>query len=338
MNSVHRNGEAVEVVQNDAGRDCVVDGRLDDHPEKALTDPVALRKQLVALRVPRLHRFALPLAGDWAMIIAAFALARWINHPGAYILCTLFIGTRQHALGVLGHDGAHRLGTPRLWLNNALTQLFIFWPLGTTMSGYKSFHFPHHRFLNTEQDTEMAYRNLGAPEWDVPRTRNGIAWRFFKDLAGLGAFEALRLMVSMRAEKLRHYLGPWLTIAILSGMAIATGNAWIPIMWFAAFFSSFVAVWRLRCWVEHLGTDDTHRISMPPVMAFMVAPHNAWMHWEHHEWPAIPFWNLPRARKLETTTPVLSIWELFRYYGQCPVIKTGQATLDKAGKSLIVGA
>jgi hypothetical protein len=78
-----------------------------------------------------------------------------------------------------------------------------------------------------------------------------------------------------------------------------------------------------------------HTARDPPVLAFIVAPHNTWMHWEHHEWPAIPFWNLPQARELETTTPVISIWELFRFYGRCPAIKTGQPTLDKFGKSLI---
>lgn len=310
-------------------------GPLDDHPDEAPPDSPEVKERIAELRVPKLHRFALGLAADWLVIIAAMVVARQIDHWAAYVAAVFIIGTRQHAIGILGHDGAHRMASRNRWLNNAVTELFCFWPNCGDMNGYRRFHFPHHRFLNTSRDPEMAYRELGTPEWDVPRTRRGILWRFVKDLCGLGAGEGVRLLYSMRPESWKGWIGPVATVAIAAAITVATGTSWILLLWFAAFFTSFAAVWRLRCWIEHLGTEDTHRVSMPRWLTWLVAPHNVWMHWEHHRWPAVPYWNLPRARALVPEVPVVSIWQLFKYYGECPPVPSGKPTLDDAGRSLI---
>jgi fatty acid desaturase len=293
------------------------------------------RAELARLATPRFSRFAAGLAADWAVIVALFVLVRRVDHWAAYALAVAILGTRQHALGILGHDGAHRLAARRRWINNPVTQLFTMWPLATDMNAYRHFHFPHHAFLNTPRDPEMYYRRLGDPEWDLPRTTAGIAWRFARDMVGLGAFEVLRVLYSVRPRRWREAAGPLLTFALAGAAAAVTGSLWIVGLWLAAMFTSFVAVWRLRCWLEHLGTDDTHRLWLPPWFAWIVAPHNVYMHWEHHKWPAIPYWNLPRARALDTTVPILSLGDLCRLFDRSQAIKSGTPTLDAAGTSLL---
>jgi len=297
--------------------------------------PGPSHRELMSLSTPQLHRFLAGLAADWIPIVLAMVLARQINHWAAYAFAAVVIGTRQHAIGILGHDGAHRLASRRRWLNKAVTQLFCFWPIGADMNAYRHFHFPHHKFLNTPRDPEMAYRLLGAPEWDVPCDRRGLVVRFLKDMIGLGTFEAFRVLYSIRPTKLSELAGPVLTLAAAVAVTALTGTLWVLILWYAAFFTAFVAVWRLRCWIEHVGTDDTHRLHVGLVVAWILAPHNVYMHWEHHKWPAIPYWNLPRARARDSSVPVQSFWELLRYYGRCRPVTSGEPTLDESGRSLL---
>src|SRR6185295_2065338 len=283
-------------------------------PPRAMREALSpSHRDLIALATPKLHRFLLGVASDWVPIVLAIVLAGMIDHWAVYVLAVIIIGTRQHGIGVLGHDGAHRLAGRRRWLNNAVTQIFCFWPISADMNAYRHFHFPHHKFLNTPRDPEMAYRLMGAPEWDVPRDRRGLGIRFLKDMLGLGTFEAFRVLYSIRPTTLAEVAGPVLTLAAAIVVTALTGTLWVLVLWYAAFFTSFVAVWRLRCWIEHVGTDDTHRLHVSPVVAWLLAPHNVYMHWEHHKWPAIPYWNLPRARAMDSSMPVQSFWELLRF-------------------------
>jgi fatty acid desaturase len=288
-------------------------------------------KILASLRKVKFHRFLIGLLADWLVIVAVLILAKEINHVAAWLAAVFIIGTRQHAIGVLGHDGAHKLASGKIWLNDSVTQLFCFWPVSADMYAYKPFHFPHHKFVNTPKDPEMEYRRLGDPEWDIPRSQLGITIRFVKDLVGLGAFETIRVLYSIRPKRFTGYLGPLLTFTAASVVTGLTGTLWILAVWVAALFTSFPAVWRVRCWIEHLGTDSTHRVTMASWLSWFIAPHNVYMHWEHHKWPAIPYWNLPRARTLDVSVPITTIWELFRYYGRCRPMKSGTPTLDELG-------
>jgi fatty acid desaturase len=283
------------------------------------------------LATPRFHRFVFALAGDWLVVVLVMVLARRVNHLWAYALAVFIVGTRQQAIGILGHDGAHKLASRRRGLNDAVTQLFCFWPISMEMSGFKAFHFPHHRFANTPNDPEIRYREQDNPEWDVPCSLRRIAFRFLKDLLGLATFKSIRAMYSARRANYRDYLGAAVTLLAAIIITSFTGTIWILALWFVAFFTSFAAVSRLRCWLEHLGTYSTHRVYVPRWLSWFVAPHNIFFHWEHHKWPAIPYWNLSRARKLDSSVPVMSIWELFRFYSGCPPVKSGTPTLDEFG-------
>ena len=44
---------------------------------------------------------------NWGLIIGMAALAIWTGHWPAYVLAIVVIATRQHALGILMHDGTH---------------------------------------------------------------------------------------------------------------------------------------------------------------------------------------------------------------------------------------
>ena len=281
------------------------------------------REQLAALQKPVLARWLWAVGKDWLGIAAVMAAAIAIDHVVAYIVAILLIGPLIHALGILGHDGMHRLACRNRKLNNALTQFFTFWPVHADINVYRAFHMGHHRHVNTPDDPELAYRSKGAPEWDLPRSRPSFLARYLKDLFGFGFTELYRVLLFVSGRSLSAWLGSILWAGIWVSIALLTGHLSILVMWYGAFFTSFVLCWRFRCWLEHIDADGTHRVHLTWWQGMLFAPHNVWYHYEHHKWASIPFYNLPAARKLDTSVSVISLAELYRFYAQAPPSKSG---------------
>lgn len=306
----------------------VVRGRLDDGlaVDVASDRRMVPREVLAALSRPAPLRWGIAIALDWGVIAAALIAAHRIDHPVTWALALIVIGSRQHAISILGHDAVHRAITRRRAINDGLAQVLCFWPLASDLGSYADFHLGHHKHLNAALDPEMEYRRKGAPGWDLPCARRRVALRFVLDLCGLGALEVMRILSMTRPRKLVDAIGPviWWIIAAL--IAWRTGTLWVLGVYIASFLTGFSAVWRWRCWIEHLGTDDTHRIWMPPWLALWLAPHNVWMHWEHHHWAGVPCWNLPRLRAHANGPAIQSVGELFLGYERSASFTSGTPT------------
>jgi hypothetical protein len=67
-----------------------------------------------------------------------------------------------------------------------------------------------------------------------------------------------------------------------------------------------------------------HRLDLKPWEAALLAPHLSWHHWEHHQWPAVPYWKLPALRKLVPGTPLVTLPALVKFYNPCPATPSGQ--------------
>src|ERR1017187_5953910 len=87
---------------------------------------------------------------DWTVIACALDLVHVFSNPVTWLLALLIIGNRQHALAILGHDGTHFTLSHDRKLNDRLTNLIAFWPLGLTVSGYRTLHFRHHKHAGTD--------------------------------------------------------------------------------------------------------------------------------------------------------------------------------------------
>ena len=230
--------------------------------------------------------WSISVAVNWFAIAAAISLAYHFDHLAGYALAVLIVGTRQHALAVLGHDGAHLHVTGNRRINDAVTSFFCFWPLGVGLHGWRKFHFNHHRTVGTAADPELAIKRKYPGRWS-PETNQ---WRqFFADLLGFSALETTMLISLAKPARLSDVLGP--VALILAGWtALLLWADWRALaIWHVAFVTSFWAVFRLRAFTEHVGTTSTHRLSEPPLWKkLLYLPENTWLHWEHHKWPAVP--------------------------------------------------
>lgn len=243
--------------------------------------------RLLGVRVKKdALNWSLSVALNWLTIVATIALAYHVDHIAGYVLAVVIVGTRQHALAVLGHDGAHLHVTRHRTINDAVTSLFCFWPLGVGLHGWRKFHFNHHRNVGTAADPELAVKRKYPRRWS-PDTK---PWRqFCLDILGFSALETTMLITLAKPVRVADVLGP-VTLILSAWAAILFWADWRALaIWHIAFATSFFAVFRLRAFTEHVGTTSTHRLSEPPLWKkLLYLPENTWLHWEHHKWPAVP--------------------------------------------------
>jgi len=259
------------------------------------------------------HRFA-PVARalvfDWGIVLIALLAATAAASVWAWILAIVVVGTRQHALAVLGHDGMHRRLHRSRRANDWITSLCML-PVGIPPAGYAAFHRRHHRHLNTPLDPEQADALL--PKGRL--TARSIGLRALADLCGLG-FPLLRRLQreiepANRTERVLASIVPFIT-AILLGWMLGplAGIAWI-----VALSTSFLAIFRVRAISEHVHAAGTWVFSTGPIGRFFLWPHATWCHDEHHRWPSIPFYNLRAARGCFEQRHVRTIGQVIRDIG-----------------------
>jgi fatty acid desaturase len=300
---------------------------------------------------PNLARWLLAVLGDWAVILGAMGVARlaWeCEHPLRWVLllvAIVVIGARQHGLGIMGHDGAHRLASRRRSINDTLTCLLCLWPLGFALQGYRRFHFKHHQAVGTPDDPELIHKGsrwLG--QWRLPFRGWKTAGHVVGDFLG-GSLPHLGVAAYLtRPVSIRDQLGPAITLGTFLAVSWWWNCLWIPALWFGSMVTSFWAVFRIRIWTEHTvedpSGDPTHRISAHAWQRFLFLPHNTWCHWEHHLYPQVPADQLPRIRRftLEEGPPILSVVDLLQNLRREDVPERPRAKSDQASVRFDAGS
>jgi len=257
------------------------------------------------------------IAVDWAMISVSFALALSLQNPVVWIAAALVIATRQHALSILMHDASHfRLLSSRVW-NDRLSNWLLAYPLLVTTEGYRKNHLAHHLHLNTEADPDWV-RKAGKRDWKFPKSKRALLLLLARDFCGGGFVDMLKAIVNLRGEKsveraaqTRHYvIGRCLYYAVAAAAIMAAG-LWLPVLvlWYLPAFTVLPVILRIRSIAEHFGLEAEHDLNMsrnttcPLWERVLLAPHNIGYHLDHHIFPSVPFYNLPRLSSLLMGVP-----------------------------------
>ncbi|MDP2837866.1 MAG: fatty acid desaturase [Candidatus Moranbacteria bacterium] len=280
-------------------------------------------EMMLELSTPRPWRWLSGVLFDWACIISVLVLVWLTFHPLVILLAIVVIGNRQHALSIMAHDGGHFLAAKNKWLNDFLTVTFAFYPLSIGLSGYRKFHFAHHSFMGTENDPEFPSKKLDTPFWDLPTTPHNIFWLAIKDLSGLNIRTLWHLIQTFPRVTPMDFIGPVLWWTIVGGILLSFHLWWVIALWIIATATSFLACFHLRVWTEHVGTTSVHRISPLWWQRLIFLPHNTWCHYEHHEWPTIPYWRLPKSRSLDNHEPIHSLEGVFESFRTAPTTPSG---------------
>ncbi len=263
----------------------------------------------------------LHIAMEWSLIVLAAYLTNLYFNVFFYILCVVWIGARQHALGVIMHDAAHGNLFASRKLNYVISDLFLAWPLLVATQTYWQGHSVHHRHTKNDKDPDwVAQKDI--PIYQLPRTRWQFFTHFMKDMTGIGLFQLIQLFIYLgsrpkdpsiivdkkqlytyRALRISYYLIIFSVVHYLSAWKI------LLMFWFVPMITWFKWVVYLRSLGEHHGFDGTGplghtRTTIVSVFGkFFITPKNINFHMEHHIYPTVPFFRLPEVHKLLMENP-----------------------------------
>lgn len=254
-------------------------------------------------RRPRVRSLA-AIAVEYGWIAAAILLARRFPHPLVYLASVVTIGSRQHALLVLLHEGVHRQLSSSKRVNDLVADVLLAWPFFLDLATYRRFHLGHHKHLNSEQDPESLLKSAHPREWKFPRSRSSLALLVIGDLVGLhaGSFIA-------HVRRMKHTSGVPHRLAydLARGGALAAtllvlgfAGAWVGaiLFWIVPASTTLVCSARLREICEHNGVAQAGELAsarttrVSALGRFLVAPRNVSYHIEHHLFPNVPWFRL----------------------------------------------
>ena len=271
-----------------------------------LIDPLELRP-LVQLRP---WKTVVAIGLDWLVIIAAIVIAELTGSWLVWGVSVAVIAGRMHALGVLMHDFAHYRFIKNKQLSDWIGDIFLAWPIGTTVAGYRQNHLAHHRYVNTDRDPDWTVK-LGKRVYTFPQEWRVPATNF------LGYFIAVSTLRDMRMAFPRLHGGDGTSRSRLIGRAIYyVFFAFIIIYsglitqyifyWAIPYFTLFFMILYVRSVAEHFGetmdysSELTGTRTVVPYFweRWFFCPHNINLHGEHHLYPSVPFYNLPKLSEV----------------------------------------
>lgn len=250
-------------------------------------------------------RAALAIARQWAVILAAAASAVSWDRWYGYLAAIVVIATRQHALAVLMHDGAHRLLFSDRRINDLVSDLLLAFPLFISTTLYRRHHLEHHRHLNTDRDPDYdptAIDNT-TRDWIRLFAADAVALNIVKTVGTLDQFSLLPVLRgdrgvarAMGRARCALFLGG---LAALAAVLVATGW-WLPylLLWIVPMITALSMILRLRDMAEHVGCDQdagiggTRSVLAGAVERALFSPCRINYHLAHHLYPSVPCYNL----------------------------------------------
>jgi fatty acid desaturase len=247
---------------------------------------------------------------EWLCILGAIILCQTVRHPLVYLGAVIWIGARQHALTVLGHDAAHYRLLPNKRWNDWVADLTTQWPMFLTVEGFRYYHGEHHRLLGAVGDGNRkiwrTHTADGHPtaEWTYPKTPIALALTILRRAAFVtGLFWIVRGLVAMVlfrrswvqviARLLFYGLSVW-------ALVVAGAFRGFLLYWIVPYCTWHMACQYIRLICEHSeahSTDPAYAMTRTTLARrwerWLIVPRNIHYHVEHHWYPSVPFYNLP---------------------------------------------
>ena len=258
------------------------------------------KEELREFSTPRNWRAFASLSLNWGVIGLSFAMAIAAPNPLTILLAIVLLGGRQLGLGVLMHDCAHLGFFKSRGVNNFVGHWLCGAPILASVHEYREYHLRHHRFAGTDEDPDIGFVK------NYPVARDSLRRKLIRDLTGQTGIRDLFGFTLKRFVLAKHY--PWIVFhLLLLATLTAAGAPWAYLMWVAAYLCVYPALSRIRQIGEHgVAVDRTSldpRDNTSTTIAswwerILIAPNNVHYHLEHHQFAAVPPYNLAKVHHL----------------------------------------
>jgi len=275
--------------------------------------PLALRREIRRLQriEPRRAGRALEFAGLW---IGAGSVAHWSSSFVVDGVCLIVMAAAMMGLSVMMHEGSHHL----LFRSRALSRLAGFCcglPVLISASAYRVLHLKHHALERSERDPDDIER-LARPGLPLVLVYYLLILLGTYLYLGHVALQGLRLT---RGRDRTIVQVEYLVIGTVVGIAWWLAprimiEAWLLPLLLAAQLTN------LRSIAEHgLTTGGNSFVASRSVRSNAVVRYflcNLNFHLEHHLFPAVPWYNLPRLHEVLRPALHAAGSSVYRSYGE----------------------
>ena len=275
------------------------------------------KEQIKIIRKKRDWINVVSISMNWLQILAAMALFFYFPNVLTFLLSVIVIGSRQFALAVLAHDGAHNLLFSNEKINDFVSQWFCAFPLFSDNRPYRPYHLAHHRFTESENDPDLS---LSAP---FPITKASFRRKVIRDLTGQTGFRrysiALKSIFSSEADnfagrikKISDKISGFFisNLVIFSLIAIFSHWSIYFLLWWIPAFTYYSLIVRIRNIAEHSVTpgdtnlNNTRTTKASLLTRYLLVPHHVNFHLEHHLFTNCPWYNLPKVHEMLKGEPL----------------------------------
>lgn len=249
---------------------------------------------------------------DWGLIFLAIYAYFQFPTPWMYFISVLVIGARMHALAILMHDATHYRFLKNRMLNDLFSNLFIMYPIFSSIEIYRKNHLAHHQNLNTEEDPDWVAK-LGKRAFTFPKSK----LEFFLMLGSYiilyqGMMDSIWFIKrfggnkKIQVSKTEGKLIKWAFYLTLFGTITWLGVwKYYLLFWMIPYLTTFFMFQYIRSVAEHFGgltydnlLTSTRTVKPNLLERFFISPHHVGYHLEHHLYPGVPFYNLPKLHRL----------------------------------------
>jgi fatty acid desaturase len=202
------------------------------------------------------------------------------------------------------HDASHSRLAKDKRLNDLLGDFLCAYPFLISTESYRRSHLRHHTDVNSYEDPDWVIKSEN-PDWFFPKTRLQLASILLREALGGGFVSMLRNMTRYREtspdkkggvkiKRIGFYVA---AVAIIS----LTGSwATVSLYWLVPMFTLLPLILRIRSIAEHFGLEYTNELNSTRnthagrFERFFLSPHNVCIHNDHHLYPSVPWFNLPK--------------------------------------------
>jgi fatty acid desaturase len=271
---------------------------------------------------------------DWLVIFSAVLISIHFDRVVFYFIAMVFVARSQLALGIIVHEAAHaRLFRSKFW-NNFVGHVFAAAPFFFSLNVYRRTHLRHHQIPLTSDDPDLTLTG------GYPISKRSFVRKLLRDLFGISYLKFVKHFLKAAWRPRNQKIPQSVSCQNLETMSAIQETFWmflVNLFIFLAFFmlghpALYFILWifptitvlqfllRIRGVAEHGGYKPNQnqallsRTVVNPIQQFFFAPHNVNYHIEHHIYPGIPFFNLPKVHKIFKEKDLLPLSNIYSSY------------------------